>query len=307
MVIVLTLPEGSQNINYMIDHYNRSYGRRLQEMTYADLLSRGSAPRAAYVLGDRNRMNPLQRKLAGAFRRHLEAGGAKTWNNPERQLGRVGLLKKLFNEGDNLFNVYRMDDDRSEIQFPAFVRVENDHHGPRTKLCHTHEELDREIQRVLIFGTSLRNVLIEEFQDTRSPDGYFRKYSAWRIGESIIAQHCFLSEDWVVKHPTDGFEQARKESDDYHLENPHADLVKPLFDLAGIEYGRIDYGFTGKRIQVWEINDNPRFVTPGQQTQGRVQKDHLYMAAFDAMGAQVANGPPIDLDPLMAELKELAC
>ena len=42
----------------------------------------------------------------------------------------------------------------------------------------------------------------------------------------------------------------------YQRENPHAAWLARVFDLAGIEYGRVDYGVAGGVPQVWEINLN---------------------------------------------------
>ena len=33
--------------------------------------------------------------------------------------------------------------------------------------------------------------------------------------------------------------------------------LREIFDLAQIEYGRIDYGMLDGKVQCWEINTNP--------------------------------------------------
>ena len=43
--------------------------------------------------------------------------------------------------------------------------------------------------------------------------------------------------------------------------NPHEAEVRRIFDLARIEYGRIDYAFRDGRMQVWEINTNPMLAS----------------------------------------------
>ena len=40
-------------------------------------------------------------------------------------------------------------------------------------------------------------------------------------------------------------------------ENPFAEHLRKVFDIAGIEYGRADFGFYQGRLQVFEINTNP--------------------------------------------------
>jgi hypothetical protein len=41
---------------------------------------------------------------------------------------------------------------------------------------------------------------------------------------------------------------------------PHREELRQIFDLAGITYGRIDYGLRAEKIQVWEINLNPTLI-----------------------------------------------
>jgi hypothetical protein len=46
-------------------------------------------------------------------------------------------------------------------------------------------------------------------------------------------------------------------------QNPFAEHLRKVFDVAGIEYGRADFGFLNGRIQVFEINTNPH-VAPAE-------------------------------------------
>ena len=43
-------------------------------------------------------------------------------------------------------------------------------------------------------------------------------------------------------------------------ENPHQDALREIFGLAGIDYGRMDYGLLDGKVQVWEINTNPTII-----------------------------------------------
>jgi hypothetical protein len=40
----------------------------------------------------------------------------------------------------------------------------------------------------------------------------------------------------------------------------HVNELRKVFQLAGVDYGRIDYGVCHGRIQVWEINTNPVII-----------------------------------------------
>jgi hypothetical protein len=42
-------------------------------------------------------------------------------------------------------------------------------------------------------------------------------------------------------------------------QNPHEKSLNNVFDLAGINYGRIDYSILHGKPVVWEINTNPHF------------------------------------------------
>ena len=48
----------------------------------------------------------------------------------------------------------------------------------------------------------------------------------------------------------------------YVAENPHADEIRKIFEIARIDYGRIDYSLKNGQIRVWEINTNPVIAAP---------------------------------------------
>ncbi len=72
-------------------------------------------------------------------------------------------------------------------------------------------------------------------------------------------------------------ETAREELD-YVRSNPHAEELREIFELARIDYGRIDYSVVDGCIQVWEINTNPMILIP------KDRDDPLRAAAHDAFG-----------------------
>jgi hypothetical protein len=67
-----------------------------------------------------------------------------------------------------------------------------------------------------------------------------------------------ISDRWMVKSVsnTPTVESAREEFH-YVETNPHADWLGQVFEVAGVDYGRIDYGVLNGRPQAWEINLNP--------------------------------------------------
>ena len=52
-----------------------------------------------------------------------------------------------------------------------------------------------------------------------------------------------------------------REEADYVQANPHDEWLRRVFDVAGIDYGRVDYGILDGVPQVWEINLNPTLGT----------------------------------------------
>jgi hypothetical protein len=45
-------------------------------------------------------------------------------------------------------------------------------------------------------------------------------------------------------------------------DNPFEAPLKPVFELAAIEYGRADFGRLGGKAQIYEINGNPHIQFP---------------------------------------------
>jgi hypothetical protein len=66
------------------------------------------------------------------------------------------------------------------------------------------------------------------------------------------------STEWTVKREMNDRVLVGGEDLRFVKSNPHVDQVMAAFEVAGLTWGRIDYGVKDGRIQVWEINDNPR-------------------------------------------------
>lgn len=180
---------------------------------------------------------------------------ARTW------LGRLELLGVLADEGINDFRAHRVGD-HADIGFPAFLRWENDHSGSLggpvdsvAALARRHAAVSwrrRLVQR--------RRLMVTEQLDVRDDDGLYRKYSAMMIGDLLVPRHVLFSRSWITKE-ADVNTRATAAEESAYLENlPHQDLLRRVFELSGVTYGRIDYGFHRGRLQVWEINTNPVVV-----------------------------------------------
>ena len=181
-------------------------------------------------------------------------------NHPRQSLQRFALLRRLFEIGCNRFNVIRATDDPSGLRYPVFVRFEHRHNGSLTTLLHDRYALDRALLDLAVQGIAAKHLLVVEFCDTSGPDGLFRKYSAMRIGDTILPRHLHAGPSWVAKAAAGaGHENEHLVREELHYleKDPHAQWLRNVFNEARIEYGRIDYGLYKGEPQAWEINTNP--------------------------------------------------
>jgi len=296
MVFNLTTSNGAGHIDGFCKSYDRSYGRTMNEATYHDCVQRGIAWPGAYLFGDHWRMNRTQIGFARLLWDKLAAMGDsfRLFNNPHSQLGRYGFLKALKADGINDFDVHRAIEPGAEIRYPVFLRREYDHAGPLTDLLEDAGALRRALDRLILAGNDPRELLIIEYVETVCPDGIYRKHGVMRIGDVIFPHHIMAAREWHTKADVRiRTEEAIGESDAFTLANPHADLVMPIFERAGIEYGRIDYAMVGGRIQVWEINDNPIFMHMGARPQSHLNRHVTIKAAFDRLSQDLPRGEPV--------------
>jgi hypothetical protein len=232
----------------------REFRRLIRPLYYDDIRRRSSLPGGAYLFSDIEILDPKPleriRRVAARMREH----GATILNDPSRALGRYALLRRLANEGINDFDVYRVDEHRTPSRWPVFLRGERDHEGRQPDLLRGEEELAARL------GRDPSENLIVEHVDVRDDDGLYRKFGACRVADRVFARHLFFDDRWMVKMHEEHPEERRAEERAFVSEFPDRQEVERIFVLAGIEYGRIDYGRKDGRIQVWEINTNPVII-----------------------------------------------
>jgi len=147
--------------------------------------------------------------------------------------------------------------DKRPHQFPVFLRIADDHAGPRSELLHTQSELDKEISKLKEKQEDLSKWIVTEYLDI-SVEGNYPKYGSVFIGDTVIPRHVYDSSFWVSKRDKNSStEFSRKTELDYFDANPHQETIQKIAKLAGIEFGRIDYGIYKGKIQIWEFNTNP--------------------------------------------------
>jgi hypothetical protein len=270
MIHVLTTARHSYPVGDYLKSWAGPSHPQVKTLAYETLPT--IVPRGTYVFSDLERLSPAQTALAGEVWNQLAAAGEgiRLLNDPSRVASRVTLLQRLHEAGRNQFGVYRATQRGADPRFPVFVRHAREHEGSFTGLLRDQAEVDHAILRLLWSGVEADDILIVEFCDTSS-DGIFRKYSAFRVGDRIVPRHVIFSTKWVLKVP-DLLDASKIEEERAYLEsNPHEQELRDLFDFARIDYGRMDYGVLGGRIQVWEINSNPIVMLP----RDRYARQHL--------------------------------
>jgi hypothetical protein len=234
-------------------------GVAVEAMDYRVLLGAGELPRATYIFGDLDRIPLYWLRLAAQVWRRLQDRGFTVLNDPARVLSRYGLLRRLHAAGFNRFNAYRVEDQPMPARWPVFLRCEGDHLGPVSDLLHSGDGLQREIDRAVAGGLPLASLLIIEFAAEQTRPGPFRKLSCFRIGRARFAHTCVHDASWVAKTGVRGIAPPELYEDEHRIvrDDPYGTAIAPAFDIAGVDYGRADFGLVGGRPQLYEINTNP--------------------------------------------------
>lgn len=258
MIIHLATEAGRRTLAH-VSSRTRPLGSPVQVVLYGEIPHRTTWPRGLYLFTDMERANPAETAWAVRLHEALQAhrGCVGTLNHPTDHLKRFDLLRTLHRQGVNGFDVYRADDLGPDLRFPAFLRYTDKHIGPLTDLLHNRAELEAALARLVAQGHPIGRLLAVEFLDTSDAQGVFTKYGAFRFGPHVVAGHMFASHSWNAKRESDRRRLVGGREVAWLREFPERDQVLAAFEVARLEYGRMDYAMLDGRIQVWEINDNP--------------------------------------------------
>ncbi len=319
-MIHFVVPRDSE---FGIRDYLKVYGlplaARIAVLHYEDLPARSSLPGGVYLFSALDQLLPRGLRLAGEAARQLAGAGMRVMNHPDRTLRRLGLLEALYRRGLNRHRALRAGADLSSLRYPVFLREEFHHTSALTPLLHTAEELQLELGRAVVRGLPMDELLVVEFCDTADPEGSYRKYAAFVVGSEVLPRSLSHGTNWALKHSGSEFTRKRLDEErEYMFENPHQARLREIFNVAQVEYGRIDYAIKGDMIETWEINLNPT-IGRGSRSKGAMPadmreyrsraRDHFYrrfQAAFEAIdlpgapGAIVVSYPPATLAGLGA-------
>ena len=291
----------------------------IEIISYERAVLRSEWRAGTVIFSDLERFYSTQfREVTELHRRLAATGRVELVNNPSRTKGRYALLRGLREDGTNSFDVYRADEQRAPRWFPVFLHGERDHRGPMSGLLTDQDALDRTLLRLADAGVPLSGVLVTEFSDIRRADGLYHKYGVYIVGNRIIPRHLYFSNHWNVKDFRTGIPEEIKEETlfaeelDYLHGNPHEAALRPIFERAGIAYGRMDYSLRPDGgIEVWEINTNPvhmvAAVPPGTPRYDEIFapfNDWLHAALMSLPGA--ASTERFSIEPVRRESRRPA-
>jgi hypothetical protein len=213
-----------------------------------------------FIFADVETLSSQTKTDAAKYIDHLQSSGRalRVINHPTRSLGRYAIHRTLLHNGINNHNVYYFTDWDQVQRFPVFIRAANKHNSIMTKLLHDQKQLI-EAMESLNKNPSFdpETTLICEYVDTADSEGVYRNYTAFRIGDSIFPGMIAFGKKWEVRGSMPQEEEHFNEQLTHIRKHPASELIKLSFDLANIQYGRIDYSIHSKGISVWEINTHP--------------------------------------------------
>jgi hypothetical protein len=280
-----------------VRRWDATIGRTVRIATYQSLLVQSEAPAGTYIFTDLDRIPASDVPgVLGLWDALRASGGAHLVNDPRRVRLRYSLLRQLFEDGVNDFNVYRADELDNELRYPVFVRCEHDHGGPRTPLLYDRPSLERALARLRARRSWRTQLLITECAAEPHADGLYRKYGAVLVNDDVIPWHVIASRSWLVKSASrETNDRLREEQRQYIAANPHRDAIRQAFAAARIDYGRIDYAVRGDRLRVFEINTNPALGGSGRRrratTGRRTASDPALLRLAEAFAALAARCP----------------
>jgi hypothetical protein len=256
-------------------------------MHYDRLIRSRKLPVGTYIFSDLDRLSPSDLELAAVIFLEMKRLGVRVLNNPARVKPRYALLRALHDAGINHFNAYRMEEVGPGMRFPVFLRNTQGHGKPLSDLMHSLEETQSAIEKAVDSGIPGENLMVVEFAaEPVYPPNFYRKLSAFRVGDKFVAHNHVLQSHWLVKYGEIGlsWDALFQEELDMVRTNPHTEVLRRAFEIAGIEYGRADYGLVGGHIQIYEINTNPTLGSPSPHPNA-IRVESMNLAWKNLLGA----------------------
>ncbi|MGH0029063.1 MAG: hypothetical protein ACQGVC_04690 [Myxococcota bacterium] len=234
-------------------------GLSVRVLDYDRLIRSRRFPRVPHVFTDLDRLSAFDLELAAIIHHGLRARRIPVYNDPARAKTRFALLRALHAAGVNDFNAYRVDEGVRPERYPVFLRRESGHGRLQSDLLHDWDAARQAVDVALEKGIPASNLILVEYAAEPVAPDRFRKLALWRVGDRYAQAVSVHDRQWIVKYGFEGAggEAQYREDLRFIREGPFADALGKAFEIAGIEYGRADFGLVGGRPQVYEINTNP--------------------------------------------------
>jgi hypothetical protein len=257
-------------------HEGRAVADSVGVLTYQDLLRRAELDAGVCVFCDLDRLTPALRPLVREAWEQLQEAGLRLLNDPRRALDRRQLLERLASIGRNDFRAFPVGTVPADLRYPVFVRRQSEHDGPQTPLLRDAESLRAAVRALTWpFGPHRRaDLLVVEFCDTSRDGGLHSKYAATLVDDRLLNRHVMFSRDWSVKNSNLVIDVEKMALERRYLaHNPHGAWIRETFAIAGVDYGRLDYGIGDGRLQAFEINTNPTMGPRPKGDPGRLARE----------------------------------
>ena len=301
MIIYLSTERFSTTMRYFVKYQHKSLHGAVVPLSYEELFFESAGPIGHYIFTDFDRLSRYELECAAAFSKALQqaAPQARILNDPLKVLERYPLLIALNKAGINDFTATRLESGERPPRYPVFIRAEDGYAGPETDLIRDGAELDAALEDLRQRSLPRRGRLAIGFANELSTDGYFHKYGAFNVGGRIVPHDRMYGKHWVVKvrYEGAGRDVEYAASDEgianelrYIERNPHSNILKRVFAIAGIDYGRVDYGVVNGRVQIYEINTNPHLPhhpPPAWRTKRRSMLERGLLEGINAINTHI--------------------
>lgn len=294
-VIHIATRQHSYTVRQLVRTVQRR-GTALRIGTYDWFLAQKKLPKATYILSDFERLHPWYLERLGKHYDWLTERGCRVLNDPRKFLPRPALLRKLQAEGVNSFGCWVPSLGERPDVFPCFLRTIASHRGPASDLLHTAEEAAAALAQAMADGRVLSDLMFIEYRAEPTGDNnVFRKYSAYSVGQPIIAGLIVNDSKWSAKQGEPGSASAAEYAAELARAKkfPDVELARRVFDLSGTEFGRIDYAFVAGRPEIYEVNTNPSIkFTFDHPDDNRIKTNRLQRRQVAAAMVEVAPKHP---------------
>jgi hypothetical protein len=299
VIFYLSTERFSTTIRYFVDFFRDRLRGVVVPLSYEELFFESAAPIGHYIFTDFDRLSRYELECAAAFAGALieRAPEARILNHPLKVLERHPLLVALHRAAINDFSATRLETGERPPRYPVFIRAEDGYGGPETDLLNNDAEFDAALEKLTQRGLPRRGRLAVGFANALGCDGLYRKYGAFNIGGSIVPHDLMFGRNWVVKvrasdgslgHDAEYGDSPQGIAEELHFVrgNPHRDVLRRAFAIAGMDYGRADYGVVKGQVQIYEINTNPHLPhqpSPDKRQERRDILDRSLVAAIKAI------------------------